>query len=103
MRALTIGAMPRDCAVAPHRQCRRCGQAKPLTEFHRRSDTGGVCAWCKPCKADYGRERWRRVRAAKRDAKRPVELSEAKRLRQQREQFAALARVMRSLLPAFSI
>ncbi|MGW1616282.1 hypothetical protein ACWCQZ_43910 [Streptomyces sp. NPDC002285] len=44
--------------------CLRCDQDKPESEFA--VDTGhgtGLQRWCRPCKAEYQRERRRRLKA----------------------------------------
>ena len=39
------------------KQCPRCGEEKPLTEFTRnRTRPDGWQSWCKPCDAEYARE-----------------------------------------------
>lgn len=41
------------------KKCSRCGQVKPLAEFHRMAaGAGGVRADCKPCHLDYMRSRY---------------------------------------------
>ena len=43
------------------RQCRRCGQDKPFTEFHRWRD--GYQSWCKPCRAEYAAAHYQKNKA----------------------------------------
>jgi hypothetical protein len=40
------------------KQCKRCGQQKPLTEFHRWRDRHQ--SWCKPCRAEYAAAHYQR-------------------------------------------
>lgn len=36
------------------KRCRKCGEMKPLTEFHRRSEAkDGLQSWCKVCALEY--------------------------------------------------
>ena len=42
------------------KRCGRCGNDKPVAEFHRRYDI--LQAWCKTCRRDYDAEYWRRTR-----------------------------------------
>lgn len=38
------------------KECTLCGEAKPLTDFHRQSSAkDGHCCWCKPCKSEKKR------------------------------------------------
>src|SRR6187399_2046887 len=38
--------------------CKKCGQPKPLTEFHRQAkNPDGLQYWCKECKRQENRER----------------------------------------------
>ncbi len=40
------------------RVCRRCGEAKPLSQFNRRAAAkDGLHPWCRPCSVDYNRDR----------------------------------------------
>lgn len=44
------------------KQCPRCGEIKPRSEFHRKRN--GRSSYCKPCNTEYGREQnWRRYYA----------------------------------------
>ena len=42
------------------KRCGRCGEEKPLTDFHRRR--GGHQAWCIPCRRGYDAEYHRKMR-----------------------------------------
>jgi hypothetical protein len=46
------------------RNCGRCGQDKPTSEFHLRRKYGWQ-AWCKECRRAYDREYWRRTRVSR--------------------------------------
>jgi hypothetical protein len=52
------------------RHCGRCGQDKPLTDFHKRRKYGWQ-AWCKTCRREYDREYHQRTR--------PIRLAQKKR------------------------
>ena len=42
---------------APSKYCTRCGETKPLNEYHKdRSKRDGHCAYCKPCVIAYVRK-----------------------------------------------
>jgi hypothetical protein len=43
------------------KRCGRCGQERPLTEFHRHGE--GHQPWCKSCKSEYAAEYYVRNRA----------------------------------------
>jgi hypothetical protein len=43
------------------RCCRRCGEEKPVTEFHRWRDD--YQWWCKPCRRDYAAAHYQRHKA----------------------------------------
>lgn len=42
------------------RRCPRCGVDQPLTDFGIRAGTRRPTAWCRPCKAAYDRDWYRR-------------------------------------------
>lgn len=44
------------------KRCPRCGEEKPLEEFRARRGGRTVQSWCRPCKAAYDREWYRRNR-----------------------------------------
>jgi hypothetical protein len=43
------------------KRCRRCGQDKPLTEFHHSRDS--YQSWCRPCKREYSAAHYQRNKA----------------------------------------
>lgn len=44
--------------IVPEKPCTRCGQVKPLTEFHKRASTqDGHAFQCRACQAAYDREK----------------------------------------------
>ena len=43
------------------RRCRKCGEDKPLTDFHRWHDD--YQWWCKPCRRDYAASHYQRNKA----------------------------------------
>lgn len=49
--------------------CSRCGEKKPLDDFHRSSRYGRQ-AWCKPCRKEYDREYHRATRPIRLQQKR---------------------------------
>jgi hypothetical protein len=49
--------------------CRRCGESKPLTAFHRRGSRG-TQAWCKQCRQRYDRAYHARTRILRLEQKR---------------------------------
>ena len=53
--ARTMGGGPAE------KQCKRCGQLKPLTEFHRWRDRHQ--SWCKPCRAEYAAAHYQKNKA----------------------------------------
>ena len=40
------------------KKCKRCGQVKPVTEYHKapRNTGSGLASYCKPCVAENSRE-----------------------------------------------
>lgn len=49
------------------KRCGRCGQAKPLDEFHRWKERDGRQVWCKACRREYDAAYW----AANKHRRRP--------------------------------
>jgi hypothetical protein len=48
------------------KRCARCGETKPLSEFHRhKSRRDGVQVYCKLCRAQIDRERYLRLRGTR--------------------------------------
>jgi hypothetical protein len=46
------------------KRCARCGQTKPLSEFHKnKSRRDGVQTYCRPCRAVIDHDRYERLRA----------------------------------------
>lgn len=64
-------AVRRGRAVVRHfdgtQQCRLCGQDRPVTDFHWRSDQGKYRSECKPCKGGRDRAAWPTKQPARRD------------------------------------
>jgi len=54
------------------KQCRRCKQQKPRSEFHRNaSSSDGLARWCKVCKAKAAQEYRRRSASVRRTSRQP--------------------------------
>jgi hypothetical protein len=48
------------------KRCPRCGELKPLSEFHRhKKRRDGVQVYCKACRAQIDRERYERLRGTR--------------------------------------
>jgi len=52
------------------KKCLRCGETKPLDEFHRWRQRDGHQQWCKPCRRDYDRAYYQRNRERRAQQKR---------------------------------
>lgn len=59
-RALLLLLVSNRCTIiGPVKRCHRCGQTKPLSEFHvNRHRADGVQTYCKPCQAEIDRARY---------------------------------------------
>lgn len=57
-RTITNRMVPGAAASRAEKQCGRCGEAKPITEFGRNaSRPDGLQTWCKTCRAEQAAER----------------------------------------------
>src|SRR6266480_3613591 len=54
------------------KRCGRCGEVKPLAQFHRRK--AGYQAWCKSCRQSYDARYHRANKATRLEQKRELEL-----------------------------
>lgn len=45
----------------PERECRRCGEVKPIEEFQKRTDADSRRTWCDDCRKTYQRERYVKI------------------------------------------
>jgi len=59
--------------MKPTKRCPRCGETKPVDEFHRdRSAHDGLTGWCASCRNEHG-STWREEHGAEWKARRDDE------------------------------